>query len=273
MADLDTTGTPPGRVVMVIPTYDEVHNLASIIERLRTAEPAVDVLVVDDSSPDGTGALADRIAAADGRVSVVHRPDKQGLGAAYLHGFSVALERGYDVIGEMDADGSHAPEQLHLLLEALTGADLVIGSRWVPGGKVVDWPLRRELLSRAGNLYTRRLLGIGVRDATAGYRVFRRTTLERIHLETIASMGYVFQAELAYRVIREGLRVTEVPIEFVERRHGASKMSGSVAAESLRRITVWGIAERSRSLLATLRRDRRHVTTRNGHPLPDVDQT
>jgi dolichol-phosphate mannosyltransferase len=265
-----------GRVVMVIPTYNEALNLRLIIDRLRLAEPGVDVLVVDDGSPDGTGAIADRIADGDPQVSVLHRPRKEGLGAAYLHGFRVALEGGYDVIGEMDADGSHQPEQLHRLLERVPDADLVIGSRWVPGGSIVNWPMRRELLSRGGNLYTRTLLGIGVRDATAGYRLFRRTTLERIHLETVVSMGYVFQAELAYRTLREGLLVVEVPIEFVERVRGDSKMSSQVARESLTRITLWGIAERGRRIRDAVqlnKRLRRHRKSRNGDPLPDVDES
>ena len=254
-----------GRVVMVIPTYNESLNLAQIVERLRAAQPSVDVLVVDDSSPDGTGELADRIAASDPQVTVLHRSAKEGLGAAYLNGFRVALDRGYDVIGEMDADGSHQPEQLHLLLEALSEADLVIGSRWVRGGSIVNWPLRRELLSRGGNFYTRALLGIPVRDSTAGFRLFRRTTLERIHLEEDVSHGYVFQAELTYRTLRAGLRVVEVPIEFVERERGDSKMSPEIAVESLKRITRWGVGERSRRVRAAL--------TRNGRPGPDVDQS
>ena len=233
-----------GRVVMVVPTYNEADNLAWIVGRVRAARPEVDVLVVDDGSPDGTGRIADELAAADAQVSVVHRTEKAGLGAAYLHGFAVALERGYDVVGEMDADGSHQPEQLHLLLDALQDADLVIGSRWVPGGSVVNWPRSRELLSRGGNLYVRMLLGMPVRDATAGYRVFRRTALEAIDLRSVRSAGYVFQTDLAYRVLSAGLRVREVPIEFVERVRGDSKMSRDVATESLRRITAWGLRER-----------------------------
>ena len=171
-----------GRCVMVVPTYNESENLEWIVGRLRAAQPGVDVLVVDDNSPDGTGDLADRLAAADPAVQVVHRTEKAGLGAAYLHGFDVALRAGYDVIGEMDADGSHQPEQLQRLLDALHTADLVIGSRYVPGGSVVNWPVQRLLLSRGGNLYVRLLLGIRVKDATAGYRLFRRTTLEAIDL-------------------------------------------------------------------------------------------
>ena len=240
------TGPDAGRVVMVLPTYNEAENLAGVVGRLRAARPEVDVLVVDDNSPDGTGRLADQLAAADQQVQVVHRSVKEGLGAAYLSGFRVALEQGYDVVGEMDADGSHQPEQLHLLLAALVDADLVIGSRWVPGGSIVNWSKGRELLSRGGNLYTRLLLGIRVRDATAGYRLFRRTTLERIDLGQIESSGYVFQADLAFRTLRAGLRVAEVPIEFVERERGESKMSRQVATESLLRITRWGLAERRR---------------------------
>lgn len=259
-----------GRVVMVIPTYNEALNLELIIDRLRVAQTDIDILVVDDSSPDGTGAIADRIAASDTHVSVLHRARKEGLGAAYLHGFRVALERGYDVVGEMDADGSHQPEELYRLLDALHDADLVIGSRWIPGGSIVNWPMLRELLSRGGNFYTRTLLGIPVHDATAGYRLFRRTTLERIHLEEIVSLGYVFQAELAYRTVREGMRVTEVPIEFVERVRGDSKMSPHVATESLKRITRWGISERSRRIRAAasrgLHRGGRHSGSRNSPP-------
>lgn len=233
-----------GRVVMVIPTYNEADNLAWIVGRLRDAEPDVDVLVVDDNSPDGTGRLADELAAADPHVRVVHRTAKEGLGAAYLHGFRVALDAAYDVIGEMDADGSHQPEQLHRLLDALRDADLVIGSRYVPGGSVVNWPLSRQILSRGGNLYVRLLLGLKVRDATAGYRVFRRGTLEAIDLDRVQSTGYVFQTDLAHRTARAGLRIAEVPIEFVERVRGDSKMSGDVATESLRRITRWGLQQR-----------------------------
>ncbi|GAW48400.1 MULTISPECIES: polyprenol monophosphomannose synthase [unclassified Nocardioides] len=234
-----------GRVVVVIPTYNEATNLAWIVARLRTAQPAIDVLVVDDGSPDGTGQVADDLAAADPAVSVVHRTEKAGLGAAYLHGFRVALAAGYDVIGEMDADGSHQPEQLDRLLAALVDADLVIGSRWVPGGSVVNWPLQRELLSRGGNLYVRLLLGITVRDATAGFRLFRRATLDKIDLDSVESTGYVFQTDMVARALAAGLTVREVPIEFVERVRGDSKMSGSVAAESLKRITAWGLRERA----------------------------
>lgn len=242
-----------GRVCMVIPTYNEADNLEWIVGRLRTAQPGVDVMIVDDGSPDGTGDIADRLAAADDAIHVVHRTEKAGLGAAYLHGFKVALEQGYDVIGEMDADGSHQPEQLHRLLDALRDADLVIGSRYVPGGSVVNWPVSRQVLSRGGNIYVRLLLGLRVKDATAGFRVFKRATLEAIDLASVQSTGYVFQTDLAYRTARAGLTVVEVPIEFIERERGDSKMSGAVASESLKRITAWGLGERREQVRRVVR--------------------
>jgi dolichol-phosphate mannosyltransferase len=238
----------PGRLVMVVPTYNEAENLSWIIGRLHAAVPTADVLVVDDGSPDGTGAIADRLAGADPRVHVVHRTEKAGLGAAYLHGFAVALGAGYDVIGEMDADGSHQPEQLHRLVAALAEADLVIGSRWVPGGTVLNWNVMRKALSRGGNLYARTVLGVPVRDLTAGYRLFRDDALRALDLAGVESVGYCFQADLALRAHEAGLRVREVPIDFVERERGVSKLTGSVATESLRRITRWGLARRRRQL-------------------------
>ena len=246
--DRSASQHPLGRVVMVMPTYNEADNLAWIVGRLRDAQPDVDLLVVDDNSPDGTGKIAEELAAADDAVHVLHRAGKGGLGAAYRHGFQVALDEGYDVIGEMDADGSHQPEQLHILLDALLEADLVIGARWVPGGSVVNWPFRRQLLSRGGNLYVRLLLGLKVHDATAGFRLFRRAALEAIDLSSVESTGYVFQTDMVTRCLRLGLRVREVPIEFVERVMGDSKMSGQVALESLRRVTVWGVRERVEQL-------------------------
>jgi len=243
---------------MVVPTYNEATNLELILARVRQAQPGVDVLVVDDNSPDGTGDIADRIAAADPQIQVLHRAAKSGLGAAYRHGFAVALEQGYDVIGEMDADGSHQPEQLHRLLIALGLADLVIGSRYVPGGSVVNWSRRRELLSRGGNLYVRLLLGMGVKDATAGFRVFRRATLEKIDLASVTSTGYVFQTDMAHRTLMAGLTVVEVPIDFVERERGHSKMTGQVATESLKKITAWGLQERRNQL--------RHAVHERRHP-------
>jgi dolichol-phosphate mannosyltransferase len=238
-----TTGAgPDGRVLVVVPTYDERLNLEPVVGRVRSAVPTADVLVVDDASPDGTGEIADRLAAQDGQVHVLHRVGKQGLGSAYLAGFGWGLQRGYDVLVEMDADGSHQPEQLPGLLAALADADLVLGSRWVPGGSVVNWPRSRELLSRGGNTYVRVALGLGLRDATGGYRAFRRETLDKLDLDAVASQGYCFQVDLARRAVSQGLRVVEVPIEFVEREHGVSKMSGAIVREALWRVTVWGLA-------------------------------
>jgi len=233
---------PQGRVLVVVPTYDERLNLEPVVERVRRAVPTADVLVVDDASPDGTGEIADRLAAEDRQVHVLHRVGKQGLGSAYLSGFGWGLQRGYDVLVEMDADGSHQPEQLPDLLAALEDADLVLGSRWVPGGSVVNWPRSRELLSRGGNTYVRVALGLGLRDATGGFRAFRRETLDKLDLDAVASQGYCFQVDLARRAVSQGLRVVEVPIEFVEREHGVSKMSGAIVREALWRVTVWGLA-------------------------------
>lgn len=247
--------SPLGRVVMVIPTYNESDNIEWIIDRLRRAQPDVDVMVVDDNSPDGTGKIVEALAEQDPRIQVVHRTEKAGLGAAYRHGFRVALDQGFDVIGEMDADGSHQPEQLQRLIDAVVqGADLVIGSRWIPGGSIVNWPKSREALSRGGNMYVRLLLGIGVKDATAGFRLFRRETLEAIDIDTVTSTGYVFQTDMAYRTLRQGLTVREVPIEFIERERGDSKMSKDVATESLKLITRWGLAERRAQLQRLLGR-------------------
>jgi len=251
----------PERMVMVIPTYNEAENLRWGVDRLLAAVPQTDVLVVDDGSPDGTGRIADELAASEPRVTVLHRTQKAGLGAAYLHGFEVALARGYDVVGEMDADGSHQPEQLHRLVDALADADLVIGSRWVPGGSVVNWSPFRKALSKGGNLYARLLLGVPVHDLTAGFRLFRAATLRTIDLDGVESVGYCFQTDLALRTSRAGLRVREVPIDFRERERGESKMDRAVAIESLRRITRWGVEERRRRLRASLAR-RPH----GGHP-------
>jgi glycosyltransferase involved in cell wall biosynthesis len=232
------------RVLVVTPTYNERDNLRELLRRVRSAVPAADVLVVDDASPDGTGELADEMSAGDSQIHVLHRAGKEGLGAAYLAGFAWGLEQAYDVLVEMDADCSHAPEELPRLLEALDDADVALGSRWVPGGSVVDWPRRRELLSRAGNAYTRLLLGLPVRDATGGYRAYRRGVLDAIHLDDVASTGYCFQVDLVWRAWRAGFRVTEVPIRFTERVHGTSKMDRSVVTEALWRVTLWGLRSR-----------------------------
>jgi dolichol-phosphate mannosyltransferase len=250
------TGTPSGAgVVVVVPTYNERENLERIVARLFASVPEANLLVVDDDSPDGTGKVADELAAADSRVHVLHRGSKAGLGSAYIAGFDWAVAAGYDVIVEMDADGSHPPEQLPRLLMALRHADLVLGSRYVPGGAVVNWPPSRELLSRGGNLYTRMLLGLGLRDATGGYRAYRRTVLEAIDYRQVASQGYCFQVDLARRVVRAGYRAVEVPITFVERERGESKMTGAIVREALLRITRWGIVYRVEQLSAMVRRD------------------
>lgn len=247
-------------VLVVMPTYDEADTLPGTLARLRAVVPDVDVLVVDDASPDGTGRLADAAAARDDAVHVLHRGGKQGLGPAYVAGFRWGLERGYDVVVEMDADGSHRPEELGALLDALDGADgpdLVIGSRWVPGGSVENWPRRRELLSRAGNTYTRLLLRMPVRDATAGFRAYRATTLRALALDDVASEGYCFQVDMAWRVVRARGRVVEVPIRFVERRAGRSKMSRRIVLEAFGRTTWWGAQETWRRLTARPRGDAR----------------
>jgi dolichol-phosphate mannosyltransferase len=233
-----------GAVLVVIPTYDERESLPRVLSRLHAAVPDADILVVDDASPDGTGELADEMASADPRVHVLHRPGKAGLGSAYLAGFRWGLARGYDVLVEMDADGSHAPEQLPDLLAALVDADLVLGSRWVPGGTVVDWPRRRELLSRGGNAYVRRMLDLPVRDATGGFRAYRREVLEHIDLGGVSSAGYCFQVDLVWRAHGAGFRVAEVPIRFVERVSGVSKMNRAIVTEALWRVTLWGLARR-----------------------------
>ncbi|MEO3824416.1 polyprenol monophosphomannose synthase [Actinomadura sp. B10D3] len=233
-----------GRVLVIIPTYNERDNIERIAGRVREAVPAADILVVDDASPDGTGEVADTMAAGDEQVKVLHREGKEGLGPAYIAGFRWAAEHGYDVMVEMDADGSHQPEELPRLLSALEDADLVIGARWVPGGKVRNWPKRREALSRGANTYARLMLGIHLHDATAGYRAFRAATLDKIGLDEVDSRGYCFQIDLALRAVRQGLRVVEVPITFVERELGTSKMSRDVMAEAALRITQWGVSDR-----------------------------
>ncbi|MQA97935.1 MAG: glycosyltransferase [Streptosporangiales bacterium] len=251
---MESTGG--GRVIVVIPTYNERDNLEPIVGRVRAAVPDAHVLVVDDASPDGTGAVADALAEADEHVHVMHRTAKDGLGAAYIAGFHWALERGYDVLVEMDADGSHQPEQLPSLLAALPGADLVIGSRWVPGGSVQNWPLRRQLLSRGANLFVKIMLGMPVGDATAGFRAYKASTLAKIGLDDVESQGYCFQVDLTRRTVGAGLLVAEVPIRFVERTRGASKMSGAVMREALLRITQWGIAYRLDTLTGRRRAGR-----------------
>jgi dolichol-phosphate mannosyltransferase len=228
-----------------MPTYNEVENLEPILDRLRASVPTAHALVVDDGSPDGTGKLADELAALDPRLHVLHRTAKAGLGRAYVAGFRWARQHGFDVIVEMDADGSHAPEQLPALLAALSGgADLVLGSRYVPGGSVADWPVHRLLLSRVGNVYTRWALRMPLSDATGGYRVARGELIDRVPFDDVASQGYCFQVDWAWRAVRAGARVSEVPITFTERAFGRSKMSGSIVGEALVRVTVWGLQDR-----------------------------
>ena len=240
---------PLGRVLVVVPTYDERESLPRVAARLHAAVPEADLLVVDDDSPDGTGRVADALAAEQPWVHVLHRTAKQGLGAAYVAGFSWALEAGYDVVVEMDADGSHAPEQLPRLLAALEHADVVLGSRWVPGGEVVNWPWHRVLLSRGGNAWTRVALGLPLQDATGGFRAYRRCVLDALPLDEVASQGYCFQVDLAWRTWQAGFRVVEVPITFVERVRGESKMSRAIVLEALWRVTLWGASRGVRGRL------------------------
>ena len=248
---------PIGRVVVLIPTYNERENLPLIVSRLRAVVPEADVLVLDDDSPDGTGAVADQLAIDDAAVRVLHRTSKEGLGAAYLAGFAWALDRGYDVLVEMDADGSHRPEQLPTLLAALADADVVLGSRWVRGGSVVNWPLHRKVLSLGGNLYTRVLLGMPISDATGGFRAYRASALRALDLDDVASAGYCFQVDLVWRAVRRGMSVVEVPITFVERTIGDSKMSHDIVRESLRNLTKWGASYRLGQVRSLLRREPR----------------
>lgn len=242
----ETARPPLQRVAVLIPTYNEHDTLPVVVRAVREQVPSVDVVVLDDNSPDGTGAVADALAADDPQVHVLHRAGKEGLGAAYLAGFRWALDAGYDAVVEMDADGSHRPEHLPSLLRAAEHADAVIGSRWVRGGSVVNWPLHRKALSVGGNLYVKVLLGMPVNDATAGYRVYRSDALRTMGLEDVASQGYCFQTDLTWRAVRAGLTVVEVPITFVEREVGQSKMNRDIMTESLRLITSWGVRHRAR---------------------------
>jgi dolichol-phosphate mannosyltransferase len=243
--------------LVLVPTYDEAENLDRLVTRLHTSRPEVDVLVIDDASPDGTGRIADALAATDDRVHVMHRTDKLGLGSAYRAGFEWGLERDYGFFVTMDADGSHLPEELGRLLDAAAnGADMVIGSRRVEGGSVVNWPWHRRTLSRAGTTYARIMLGVPVHDVTAGYRVLRRSTLERLDLARYAREGYCFQIDMTRCMHAVGMSMVEVPVTFVERERGHSKMSGAIVREALWRVTLWGLA---RLLPGHRRRLRRKV--------------
>ena len=229
----------PRRALVCLPTYDERDNLVPMAEAVLGAAPGLEILVVDDNSPDGTGALADEIAAREARVHVLHRARKEGLGRAYLAGFAWALERGYGLVLEMDCDFSHPPRYLPAMLSAAERADLVLGSRYVPGGGTVNWGLGRQLISRGGSLYSRLILGVRVRDLTGGFKCFRREVLEAIDLPSVECSGYAFQIELTYRALLKGFRVVEVPIVFEDRRVGRSKMSRRIVLEAMRK--VWSI--------------------------------
>ena len=252
-----------GRGIAVVPTYNEVTNLEDVVRRIREHIPDLDVLVVDDASPDGTGELADKLSESDPQVHVLHRLGKQGLGVAYLDGFGWAISHGYDVLVQMDADGSHQPEQLPSLLSALPTADLVLGSRWVPGGSVENWPAARRLLSRGGNRYARVAIGVPLADATGGFRVWRRSTLEGLDLRTVASQGYCFQVDLAWRAVEAGYTVVELPIQFVERVRGQSKMDRAIVNEAFVRITVWGLRRRTAQAALAARLAARRLRTQD----------
>ena len=239
-------------VLVIIPTYNEAENIGPICARLRAAVPDAGILIVDDNSPDGTGDLANGLADADPGIHVMHRTAKNGLGAAYLAGFRWGLDHGYEILVEMDADGSHQPEQLPDLLAALEHADMVKGSRYIPGGSVVNWPKSRELLSRAGSWWTRLMMGLPVADITGGFNAFRAATLRAI-MGSITSQGYNFQVDLTWQVVSRGMTVAEVPITFVERQLGQSKMSGRIVVEALVKTTAWGLKYRAGQVMAWLR--------------------
>lgn len=234
------------RTLIVVPTYNESESLRAIIERIRRAVPDADVLIIDDDSPDGTGRIADELADDDAQVCVLHRPDKAGLGAAYLQGFARAFAGDYDAVVEIDADGSHDPAELPAMIATLAraSADLVIGSRWVPGGSVINWPWARRAISRSGNRYARWMLRSRIHDLTAGFRVYRTSALRGFDRTVVSSQGYCFQVELAWRIEAVGGSVVEHPIAFLERANGRSKMGPGIVAEALVRVTGWGIATR-----------------------------
>jgi dolichol-phosphate mannosyltransferase len=240
-----TSTTAPPSTLVCVPTYNEAASLPVLLERLRRLLPDVDVLVIDDGSPDGTGAIADGFAERDPRVHVLHRAKKAGLGAAYLAGFDWGFEHGFELLVEMDADGSHRPEDLQALLDvAATGVDVVLGTRWMPGGSTVNWPLSRRLLSLGGNRYARIMLQVPFHDITGGFRVYRASALRRLDMHAVRSEGYCFQVEMALRACNRRLRIEEVPITFVERELGSSKMSRAIVIEAMRRVTVWGFQRR-----------------------------
>jgi dolichol-phosphate mannosyltransferase len=235
-------------VLVVVPTYNEIDNLAEMTQRILSANDDVDILVVDDNSPDGTGRLADELAAGSTRISVLHRPGKSGIGNAYRAGFGWGLRAGYEFLVEMDGDGSHRPEQLPALLAGARTADVVLGSRWVAGGGAANWAFRRQLLSRAGSFYARVALALPFRDITGGYRVFRATALTALGYQSVEAQGYCFQIEMLWRAREAGLQIVEVPIDFAERLSGTSKMSLSIVIEAVSRVTIWGIGDLPRRI-------------------------
>lgn len=266
MATTDDSGSRSDRrVLVIIPTYDEVASIESVIERTLRAVPEADVLVVDDGSPDGTGALVEKLAVDEPRIHIAHRPGKLGLGSAYVLGFGWGLQRDYELLVEMDADGSHAPESLPAMIELVgsPGAPaLAIGSRWVAGGRVVNWPRRRELLSRGGNAYARLMLGLDIQDATAGFRVYTADVLRTVDLSTIDSRGYCFQVDMTLRVLDAGRAVVEHPITFREREAGESKMSRGIVVEAMLNVTSWGVRRRVKALRGRGRRATADALTR-----------
>lgn len=238
MSQAETSGT--GRALVVMPTYNEVETLGELVPRVLEQDDRIDVLIIDDASPDGTGEVADRLAAENPRVEVIHRAGKLGLGTAYLRGFRHGLERGYDYMLEMDSDLSHDPVYLPDLLAAVDdGADLAVGSRYVRGVNVINWPMSRLLLSYYANKYARWVTGLPLTDATSGFKCFRRRALEAIDLDRVGSTGYAFQIEMDFRAWRAGMKLVEVPIVFTDRDRGESKMSGAIVREAVWR--VWAL--------------------------------
>jgi len=225
------------KAFVVIPTYNEKENVRQLTDAVLAQHPGIQILFVDDNSPDGTGAIIDDLVANNGRVHVLHRSGKLGLGSAYREGFKAALAMGADYLLEMDADFSHDPASLPLFLSAIQGKDLVIGSRYLNGVSVVNWPIRRLILSYCASVYTRLVTGLQVRDCTSGFKCFRRSTIEAIDLSRVTSDGYSFQIEMNYRCMEKGLRIAEIPIIFIDRHAGSSKMSGSIVREAV--LMVW----------------------------------
>lgn len=225
---------------VLVPTYQELHTLASIVHRIFEHNPEVHVLVIDDNSPDGTGKLADQLKAKYSNLEVLHRESKNGLGAAYIDGFKNSIND-FDVLVEMDADGSHDPQDLVTILKEIEDYDCVLGSRWVPGGKVINWPKSREILSRGGNSYARLMLGIDIGDATGGFRAYKTTALKQLDLSDIDSQGYCFQVDMVRRLLKKGFKIKEVPITFTERTIGTSKMSRNIVLEAFLKIGIWGL--------------------------------